>query len=188
MLTAIALLLAQSPAAATPVVPMPELAEAKEQIKRQDAQMFWYAFEGCDAEEVRTRISDDFRMVHDLGGLVAEGGDVFTAIIADGCAARAEGGRNEGYKNRRHLVPGTDRITMLGDWGMLHRGQHTFHELRQRPAGTYGQDDPGGATWVMTGGAAFINVWQWDGERGTFVMQETISIDHGGAQPYPPVE
>ncbi len=186
MLSALALLLAQTPAVAPQTAPMPELAEAKEQIAALDAEMFWYAFEGCDAGQVRARISDDFRMVHDQGGLVASDGDTFAAIIADSCAAREEGGRNEGYKNRRHLVPGTETITKLGDWGMLHRGQHTFHELRQRPAGTYGQDDPGGPTWVMTGGAAFINVWQWDAARGTFVMQETISIDHGGARPYPP--
>lgn len=171
MFSAIALVLAQAPAA----VPMPDLDAAQERIAARDAELFWYAFEGCDANEVRTRISDDFRMLHDLGGLVAKDGDAFTAMIADGCEARAEGGRNEGYKNRRQLVPGTDTITPLGDWGMLHRGQHTFHEWRGEERG-----------WVMTGGARFINIWQWDGANDRFVIQETISIDHGGARPYPP--
>ncbi|MEM1053631.1 MAG: DUF4440 domain-containing protein [Pseudomonadota bacterium] len=183
MLAVILLGLAQTPVAA----PMPDLAEAQERIARRDAELFWYAFEGCDADEVRARITDDFRMVHDQGGLVASDAEAFTAIIADGCDARGAGGRNAGYSNRRQLVPGTDQITPLGNWGMLHRGEHTFHELRQRPPGAYGVGDPGGPTWVMTGGAHFINVWQWDGERGAFVMQETISVDHGSARTYPPV-
>lgn len=182
MLTAFALVLAQ----AAPAAPMPEFADAKERIEARDAELFWYAFEGCDATEVRARITDDFRMVHDQGGLVATNADAFTAMIAEGCKARAKGGPNEGYKNRRQLVPGTEAITPLGNWGMLHRGEHTFHELRQRPAGVYGEGDPGGPTWVMTGGARFINIWQWDGERGQFVMQETISVDHGSARNYPP--
>ncbi len=182
MLAALALALAQT----TAVLPMPEMATAKERIEQRDAELFWFAFEGCDAGEVSTRITDDFRMVHDKGGLVAASGAAFTAMIADGCEARAEGGRNEGYKNRRLLVPGTDTITPLGDWGMLHRGEHSFYELRQRPAGAYGEGDPGGPTWVMVGGARFINIWQWDGANDRFVMQETISIDHGGARPYPP--
>ncbi|WP_298335366.1 DUF4440 domain-containing protein [uncultured Erythrobacter sp.] len=182
MFTAIVLLLAQTVTAA----PMPEPAEARERVAARDAEMFWYAFEGCDAGEVRARIADDFRMVHDQGGLVATNGDDFTAMIAEDCKAREEGGRNAGYSNRRMLVPGTDEITRLGDWGMLHRGEHTFHELRQRPAGHYGEGDPGGPTWVMTGGAAFINVWRWDGANERFIMQETISIDHGAARSYPP--
>ena len=187
MLTAFALTLSLASAEAPAAAPMPDLAEAKERIAKRDAELFWYAFEGCDAAEVRARIAPDFRMVHDQGGLVAGDADAFSAVIADGCTARAPGGRNEGYRNRRHLVPGTDTITKLGDWGMLHRGEHTSHELRQRPAGTYGENDPGGLTWVMTGGAHFINVWQWDAAQGAFVMQQTISVDHGGARPYPPV-
>lgn len=177
MLIALALALSSTPIAAPEQAPMPALSEAKERIAARDAELFWYAFEGCDAAEVRARITEDFRMVHDQGGLVAIDGEAFAAMIADGCAAREVGGAQEGYKNRRHLVPGTDRITKLGEWGMLHRGEHTFHE--------WGGEEKG---WVLTGGAHFINVWQWDGAREAFVMQETISVDHGGARAYPPVK
>lgn len=196
MLAAIALSLAQTTSASGTVAPgttaesapIPSLDQATKQIGQRDAEMFWYAFEGCDASEVRARITDDFRMVHDQGGLVADNADAFAAMIDEECRKRAPDGPNSGYKNRRLLVPGSDSVTPLGQWGVLHRGFHTFHELRNRPAGVYGEGDPGGPTWVQTGGAYFINVWQWDGERGEFLMQETISVDHGAAASYPPGE
>ena len=185
MLTALALLLAQAAAAEPPSIdaaPIPSLEDAKTQIAKIDTAMFWYAFEGCDASKVREQITDDFRMVHDLGGIVADSGDAFAGMLGEQCAAREAGGRNEGYKNRRLLVPGSDSVTPLGQWGVLHRGQHTFHELRQRPAGAYGEGDPGGPTWVMTGGGRFLNIYQWMPEEGRFRMQETLSLDHGSAK------
>ena len=168
------LALAQAPAASG-AAPVPPLEEAKERIAALDSTMFWYAFEGCDADEVRTRITDDLRMVHDLGGIVADSGDAFAAIIRSNCADREPGGKNAGYKNRRLLVPGSDSVTPLGQWGVLHRGLHTFHEWRGEEAG-----------WVQVGGARFLNLWQWMPDEGTFRLQETISIDHAPAAPYPP--
>jgi hypothetical protein len=41
---------------------------------------------------------------------------------------------------------------------------------------------------VVTRGARIINIWQSDGAWGDFVMEETISVDHGSAQAYPPSE
>ncbi len=185
MLTTLTLALAQATAAPQPA-PIPPLPEATEQIAERDAAMFYAAFEGCDASVVEGTLAEDFRMLHDLGGLVASNRDQFVAMMAEQCAAREPGGANEGYKNRRLLVPGSVTVTPLGDWGMLQRGYHTFHELRMRPPGAYGEGDPGGPTWVQTGGAYFINVWQWNAERGLFEMQETLSVDHGAAPPYPP--
>jgi len=185
MFTALALILANAQAAEPPAIdaaPIPPLEEARERVAKIDTAMFYYAFEGCDAAKVRGFITDDFRMVHDQGGIVADSGDAFTAIIGESCKDRAPGGKNAGYSNRRLLVPGSDRVTPLGQWGVLHRGWHTFHELRQRPAGTYDAEDPGGPTWVHVGGAYFINVYEWDAASGAFRMQETISVDHGGAR------
>ncbi|MDY7096776.1 MAG: DUF4440 domain-containing protein [Pseudomonadota bacterium] len=175
MLTAIALTLAQAAPTAAEPNPIPPLLEVEKRIAKRDAELFWYAFEGCDPAEVRERVTDDFRMLHDLAGVVSETGEAFTAMLKEQCDARAPGGANEGYKNRRLLVPGSDQVTWLGRWGVLHRGWHTFHEWRG--------DEKG---WVQTGGARFINVWKWMPEEGRFRMQETISVDHGAVGPYKP--
>ena len=184
MFTTLALLLAQSTPAAEAAAPppIPPLAEAKEQVAAIDTAMFYYAFEGCDASKVRSHITEDFRMVHDQGGIIADNAEAFTALIGEDCDARAPGGKNEGYSSRRLLVPGSDSVTPLGQWGVLHRGMHTFQELRARPAGVFGKDDPGGPSWVTVGGARFLNIYQWMPEEGVFRMQETISIDHGSAK------
>ncbi|EAQ28826.1 hypothetical protein NAP1_14543 [Erythrobacter sp. NAP1] len=184
MITALALLIAQSAAPAP--APIPPLDTARETIAAQDGALFWAAFEGCDGEKVRRYVTDDFRMIHDLGGLVVEGGDAFAGQIAQSCNDREEGGPQEGYLNRRLLVPGTRQVTPLGDWGVLERGWHTFHERRMRPAGTYDANDPGGPTWVQVGGARYIHVWRWMSEEGRFRLAESISVDHGAAPAYPP--
>lgn len=171
MLTALALLLAQ---AAEPA-PIPPLEEAIPRIAQRDASLFYAAFEGCDPETLETLLAEDFRMLHDLGGVVATSRAGFIEMMEAQCAAREPRGQNEGYKNRRLLVPGSDRVTPLGQWGVLHRGYHTFLEWRGDELG-----------WVQTGGAYFINVWQWDAGQNAFVMQETISVDHGSAPAYPP--
>ncbi|MEM7690358.1 MAG: DUF4440 domain-containing protein [Pseudomonadota bacterium] len=181
MLSALALLLAQSAAqppsvnAAPRPMALPSLEDATAQIADIDTAMFWYAFEGCDAAKVREQITDDFRMVHDQGGIVADSGDAFAAMMAEQCAAREAGGANEGYKNRRLLVPGSDRVTPLGGWGVLHRGFHTFHEWQAA-------SDTQPAGWVQVGGGRFLNLYQWMPEEGRFRMQETLSLDHGAAR------
>ena len=118
-------------------------------------------------------------MVHDVAGIVVEGGADFAGQIAQSCADREPGGVNEGYRNRRLLVPGSDQVTPIGEWGVLHRGHHTFHEWHE---GKNGED----AGWVMVGGARFLNLWQWMPREGTFRVQESISIDHAGAGQYRP--
>ena len=175
---ALARTLAQAAEAPEPA-PIPTLEKATQRIITRDREMFWYAFEGCDADEVRARITDDFRMVHDLGGIVSDSGDAFAGMLKEQCAARQEGGSQAGYKNRRLLTPGSDSVTPLGKWGVLHRGFHTFYEWRGEPA-------EGGAGWVQVGGGRFLNLWQWMPEEGKFRMQETLSIDHGSAAEYQP--
>ena len=184
MLSALLLSLAQTAAP----VPAPSIEEAQDLIAARDAQLFYAAFEGCDPAQVGDVLAEDFRMIHDLGGEVATSRAQFVEEMERQCAAREPGGRNEGYKNRRLIVPGSVTVTPLGQWGVLQRGHHTFQELRMRPAGVYGEGDPGGPTWVQTGGAYFINVWQWNAARGVFEMQETISVDHDAAPAYPPAD
>lgn len=177
MLTALALGLAQ---------PMPPMDQASTEIAASDAALFYAAFEACTPDVVENLVTEDFRMLHDLAGQIADNGGDFVGGLREECANRAPGGAMEGYTNRRLLVPGSRTITPLGEWGMLERGMHTFQELRQRPAGYYGAEDPGGPSWVQTGGAHYIHVWKWMSEEGKFRLQESISVDHGEAPAYPP--
>ena len=141
-------------------------------IAEHDARLFWAAFEGCDAEALSPLLSPDFRMIHDLAGLAVPDRETFIAGITEQCASRAPGGENEGYANRRRATPGSRRVQALGDWGALEEGHHSFFE-RQADG-----------SWKLTGGARYIHVWQWVGDR--FVLTESISVDHGAALTYPP--
>ena len=174
VLSAIALQAVPAPAVSQPP-PMPSLERAREEVAEKDSQLFWAAFEGCKPKRLAELLTEDFRMLHDLGGLAVSGRAGFIANLEQQCAAREPGGSAEGYKNRRLLVPGTRQVTPLGNWGVLERGYHTFHEWRGEELG-----------WVQTGGARYIHVWQWMVREGQFRLQESISVDHGAAVRYPP--
>lgn len=188
MFTALALILAQTQgvdaqAAEPPSIDaataeghlLPSIEEAHFRIADIDTAMFYAAFEGCEPAKVREHITDNFRMVHDLGGIVADSGDGFAAMLEEGCQQRLPGGPQEGYKNRRLLVPGSDTVTPLGEWGVLHRGWHTFHEWRDKEQ-----------RWEIVGGGRFLNLYQWMPQEGRFRMQETLSLDHGAAKSHRP--
>ncbi|MBX7539449.1 DUF4440 domain-containing protein [Qipengyuania sphaerica] len=169
-----ALLLAQTAVADTPP-PMPTGEDMTARIEANDAQLFWGFFEGCDPDAVAALLHPDYRMVHDLGGLVFDSADAIVNSSREDCARRQPGGENEGYRNRRLLVPGSRTIKPLGKWGALEEAHHTFHEWRGEDIG-----------WVQTGGGRYLHVWQWmPGER-RFRLLESLSLDHGPAPQYPP--
>jgi len=161
-------------AASTPM-PIPDLEAARAEVAAKDAALFWAAFEGCTPEKLEELLTPEFRMLHDIAGLAVKDRASFVQGLKSQCAARAPDGENAGYKNRRLLVPATRTVTPLGDWGVLERGYHTFHEWRGEDLG-----------WVQTGGARYIHVWQWQSYEGQFRLAESISVDHGAAPTYPP--
>jgi hypothetical protein len=167
-------------------VAMPVDSEARTKVEAADATLFYAAFEGCTPEILNDLMLPEYRMIHDQGGLVFDSRADFVGAIKQGCIDRAPGGKNEGYSNRRLVVPGTRTIRRMGNWGVIENGDHVFFELRQRPAKSLGEDDLGGAEWVMVGGASYTHVWQWMGQEGRFRLSESLSYDHGAALPYPP--
>lgn len=183
MLTHLAAVLMFAQASAVPAstasAPMPTGAALEAQIAANDAQLFWGFFEGCDPDAVAPLLHPDYRMLHDLGGLALASGAQMIEQAREQCAARAPGGENEGYRNRRLLVPGSRRIQRLGDWGAIEEGYHTFSEWRASLGGGHGG-------WEQTGGARYIHVWQWMPGEGRFRLLESLSVDHGAAPPYPP--
>lgn len=171
MIEALMLVLAPVATAADEPAALPTLEEAKDEIRALDARLFWSAFEGCDPAGVEDVLAEDYRMIHDLSGLVHASRADLVDNLAEQCEQRAE----SGYRNRRLLVPGSRTITPLGKWGMIERGWHTFHEW-----------DSAGESWNQVGGASYIHIWRWEADEGRFRLIESISVDHGAAQPYPP--
>ena len=165
-------LFAIAAAQATQPGAMPTGDEMKFAIMERDSRLFYAAFENCQAEELNDYLLPEFRMIHDQGGMVAESREAFVGSIAEQCAARAPGGANEGYKNRRLITPGTRIIRQMGNWGALEEAAHSFYELRD-------------GEWVMVGGARYMHVWQWMAEEGKFRLKESLSYDHDAAIPYP---
>lgn len=186
--TLLALSLQSSTVMVPELISMPDDAPTQARIEAADAKLFYASFEGCTSEVLNDLMLPNYRMIHDQGGLVVDNRADFVERIAQGCADRAPGGKNEGYRNRRQAVPGTRKIRRMGNWGVVENGDHVFFELRQRPAGSLGKDDVGGAEWVMVGGASYTHVWQWMGSEGRFRLSESISYDHGAALPHPPEE
>ena len=106
-----ALLLAQAaPAEAQAPQPLPEKREIVARIEANDAKLFWGFFEGCDPDSVEPLLHPDFRMIHDLGGMSASSRDEFVGQARQNCDSRKPGQPNEGYKNRRLLVPGCNQV------------------------------------------------------------------------------
>ena len=161
--------------AAAAAQPMPAPAEAEARIVEADARLFWAAFEGCEPAVLGELLLPGFRMVHDKVGLAVEDRAAFVASLTEQCAARAPGGDNAGYRNRRLAVPGTRVLRRMGEWGVLEEGAHTFHE--------WGGAERG---WEQVGGARYMHLWQWLPEEGRFRLAQSYSYDHGAAAPYPP--
>lgn len=103
---------------------IPDVAEAEAMIAERDAQLFHEAFEGCDTERLRTFFDDSYRMLHDKAGTVAGTADEFVGQIRDGCESKDP----SVYANRREFVEGSRKVQLLGNWGALEEGLHTFHE------------------------------------------------------------
>lgn len=186
MLTSLAaaLLLAQASASAPAPVPataqpMPTGEALERQIAENDSRLFWGFFEGCDPDAIAHLLHPDFRMLHDLVGMPLSSGEQMVSQARERCADRAPGGKSEGYRNRRLLVPGSRRVQKLGDWGALEEGNHVFLEWRK------GLNDGKGG-WDLTGGGRYIHSWQWMPEEGRFRLLESLSLDHGPAMAYPP--
>ncbi|MHA7820899.1 MAG: DUF4440 domain-containing protein [Erythrobacter sp.] len=171
MIEAILFALAATHASTAEPAPMPPPEEARARIEALDATLFWSAFEGCDPAGIEAILAEDYRMLHDLSGLAIPDREAFVRDLEKQCESRAE----SGYRNRRLLVPGSRTITPLGQWGIMERGWHTFHEWNAE------QSD-----WMQVGGASYIHIWRWEAEEGRFRLAETISVDHGAAPPYPP--
>lgn len=174
-LAAAALAAAPAPAAAPLPAPMPQGEELERQIADLDARLFWAGFEGCDPDAMAPLLAPDFRMYHDRIGVSATDAADMVAGFRRQCDARKPGGKDEGYRNRREIVPGSRVIRHMGEWGALEEASHLFFEWRGADKG-----------WALVGGARYMNLWQWLPAERRFVLKQSYSYDHAPAAPYPP--
>jgi hypothetical protein len=152
---------------------MPQGDDLVHRIEDADATLFWAAFEGCDPDALENIVGPEFRMLHDLGGLAVPSKKAMIDDARENCAARAPGGSNEGYKNRRQVVPGSRIVRAMSDWGALEEGAHVFFEWNRTDR-----------NWEMVGGARYMHLWKWSPDEGAFHLSQSYSYDHGAAQ-YP---
>lgn len=134
------------------------------QIETADAQLFDAAFKDCRPDIVEALMLPEFEMYHDIDGLVAENRKSFIQVLESQCSKRGESGENEGYQNRREVVPGSRIIRRMGDWGALEEADHIFFEKR----------DTG---WELVGGARYMHLWKVT-EKGV-KLSRSYSYDHG---------
>ncbi|NNU15016.1 nuclear transport factor 2 family protein [Parvularcula sp. ZS-1/3] len=151
-------------ALALTIAPVPDLETTTARIAERDALLFETFFERCDPQTALRLLDDDFRMLHDLGGMVADSAEAFVADYEKTCSERDPAT----YRSKREIVPGSRSVQMLGDWGALEEGEHTFHESN------------GGAPFKPTGKARYIHTWRWTGTD--FILVESLSVDHGPYQ------
>lgn len=167
-LTLAAALATTAPAAAA----MPQGEALTRQIAENDTRLFRAVFEGCDPRALPDLLTPGYRMIHDKDGLAIADRAAFVASMERQCAARAPGGDNAGYRNRRQLVPGSRTIRPMGDWGALEEASHIFFEWNAKES-----------RWDMVGGARYMHVWQWIPAEARFRLSESLSYDHGAAAP-----
>jgi hypothetical protein len=139
----------------------PASQELFDTLAARDATLFAAVFDRCDADEVRTMVTDDLEFFHDKGGLTSTTGDSFAEGLRGHCARVQTG---EDYAGRRELIPGTLKVYVLNNYGAVQMGEHRFYKLA-----------PGKPEELVEVGK-FIDVWKYD--NGMWKLARVISYDH----------
>jgi len=163
-LPALALLpaFAQTAPAAAGVVPGPPTPAALAALlAEQDRRLFELAFGHRDDHALRALLADDFRFLHDKGGVVAATPEAFVRLLAEGFEGRASG---RDVQARRELVPGSLATYTLGPDHALQVGRHRFFGL------TPGQPD------VLRETGQFVH--HWVRAQGQWRLTRVYSFDH----------
>lgn len=158
---------AQAPSAAAGIVPGPATPPALAALlEAQDRRLFELAFERRDDAALRDLLADDFRFLHDKGGVVAASPEAFVRAIAASFEGRASG---QEVRARRELVPGSLTTHTLGADDALQLGRHRFYGL------TPGQPD------LLRETGQFAH--HWIRVQGRWKLTRVYSFDHRPAMP-----
>lgn len=128
--------------------------------------MFWQHYNACNADAMRSFITDDLEFYHDKGG-VTNGADKLIEITKRNLCS------NDNFRLRRDVVPGTVELFPMHNnnilYGAVLSGHHVFYILEK------------GKEPQLDGLARFTHLWLKT-ENG-WKMSRILSYDHG-----PPVD
>ena len=97
-----------------------------DEIAAADKAFFAAVFDTCDTAALAKRVTADFEMFHDKGGLTSSSGAQFVKDIEGMCARQKTG---EDYRARRELVPGSLKVYPINNYGAIEVGEHRFYKL-----------------------------------------------------------
>jgi ketosteroid isomerase-like protein len=130
-----------------------------------DDQLFHAAFQSCALDQLRPMIADDLQFFHDRTGLSARSGSELIGQLERRCASwRA--GQAPGIIRVR--VADRDSVHPLDGYGVLHLGEHEFHEVA-----------PDGVRRLAETGR-FAHIWHRL-PNGQWQLARVISFDHVSA-------
>jgi hypothetical protein len=129
-------------------------------IAKADSDLFDAVFIQCDSDKVAGMLTEDFRFLHDKGGLTPTKAQ-FVANLRKGCAQQAAG---TDFRARRELIPGTMQVWPINNYGAVEFGEHNFY------ARIPGKPDQ------LTETGQFMILWHH--VDGKWLMSESISYGH----------
>ena len=132
-----------------------------EEISAQDQALFAAVFDACDADKLRTLVTDDLEFFHDKDGLSETSGAHFVEDIRQHCERIRTG---VDFRARRELVPGSLAVYPLNNYGAVETGVHRFYAIVE------GKPDQ------LTETSQFMNIWKND--SGTWKLARVISYGH----------
>lgn len=147
--------------------PMPAGAALEEAIAARDAAFFATFFDRCAPDALAAMLDPEYRMLHDLDGVVAGSAEAFVSLYAERCAGYADPDPERFQVARAH-VPGSRIVRPIAGWGALEEGSHVFLERR------------GPGPQRIVGGARYMHLWRWTG--ADFRLVQSLSYDHEGAR------
>lgn len=146
-------------------ITLPEGVELTDAIRDRDAALFRIVFDGCEPDQLRTMVSDDFEMYHDRGGVVATSADAFVADYRASCTARLQ---PDAWRSRRELVAESLQVHPVPGFGAIEQGDHLFYERR------------GDGPERLVGRAHFVQLWQLTDDG--WKLARVFSYAHAAAQ------
>jgi Domain of unknown function (DUF4440) len=130
-------------------------------ITAKDHELFAAVFDTCDADKLRSMVTDDLEFFHDKDGLSETSGAKFADDIRQHCERIKTG---VDFRARREIVAGSIEVYPLNNYGAVETGVHRFYAI------VPGKPDR------LTETAQFLHVWKNDG--GQWKLARVISYNH----------
>ena len=131
------------------------------EVEAADAKLFHAIFDACDIDTAGAMMTEDVRFIHDKWGQTANDRATLVETLKGGCRNQAAG---TDFRSRREVVPGTQRVYAMNNYGAVEMGTHRFYALLP------------GKPEQLTEVSEFIILWKH--VDGKWLMAEAISYNH----------